>query len=313
MRALQDTDYTRLAAYRHCTERIRDRWPAFRTTRRARLRQGLFDAPVEKIAENIVEDLLTRVLDWPLEDVNLQIGRADMVLSGLGIKRAVLELKRPGTLIWRRAAVDRALVQAHRYAEAQQVGCVAISDGHLLYAEDRVPGGTRQRVLADLDSARAPVQLWWVSVHGIYRPAPPPETGTDRALPDGGHESADAATDGELLHAKYELPARCFAYVGMTQVPHTWKLPYRLADGSPDTKRLPKAIQAILSNYRGARVLIPRESVPDALVRLGRAARELGKLPCQNGGRAADAYAGLHRGLEQLARLPAVGCCSTGG
>ena len=33
-------------------------WPEFASRRRERLQQGLFDAPVEKIAENIVEDLL---------------------------------------------------------------------------------------------------------------------------------------------------------------------------------------------------------------------------------------------------------------
>jgi hypothetical protein len=185
---------------------------------------------------------------------------------------------------------------------------VAISDGNLLYAEDRAPGGPRQRLLVDLDRQAAPVGLWWISVHGIYRPAPLPVTGSGQLLPDGGPAAA-AITGGELLHAKYELPARCFGYVGMTEVPHTWKLPYRRADGSPDTKRLPKAIQAILSNYRGARVLIPRQAVPDVLVRLGRAAGELRKMPCQNDGVTAEAYLSAHQALEQLARIRDVGCC----
>jgi hypothetical protein len=31
----------------------------------------------------------------------------------------------------------------------------------------------------------------------------------------------------------------------------TWKLPYLLETRSPDTKRLPKAIQSLFSNHRG--------------------------------------------------------------
>jgi hypothetical protein len=306
--AIEATEVTQLASYRRCLERMDLAWPGFRDRRRSRLRQGLFDAPVEKIAENIVEDLLTTVLDWSLEDVNFQIGRADIVLSCLGVKRMVLELKRPGSLVWRRSAVEHALCQAYGYADAQHISSVAISDGHLFYAEDRTPGGFHQRVLVDLDQPKPPAGLWWVSVHGIYRPAPPPDSGSP-TLPEGGAEVVDALAAGQLLHAKYLLPASCFGYVGMTQVPHTWKLPYRLADGSPDTKRLPKAIQAILSNYRGARVSIPRESVPDVLVRLGRAAGELHKMPCQNGGHAADAYQEAHHALEQLVRVADVGCC----
>ncbi len=54
--------------------------------------------------------------------------------------------------------------------------------------------------------------------------------------------------------ASYQLPASCFAYVGDPAHPGTWKLPYRLIDGSIDERRLPKAIQAILSNYRGVKV-----------------------------------------------------------
>jgi len=145
----------------------------FAERRRQRLRQGLFDAPVEKVAENIVEDLLTTVLDWSLDDVNLQIGRADIVLSDNGYKRLVLEVKRPGTLIWHRQAIAAALDQALRYASAQNVSAVAVSDGTMLYAADLAAGGTiSDRALAALDTNTPPRDLWWVSVHGIYRPCP---------------------------------------------------------------------------------------------------------------------------------------------
>ncbi len=114
---------------------------------------------------------------------------------------------------------------------------------------------------------------------------------------------------GELLHHKYRLPARCFAYVGSASQPGSWKLPYLLADGSPDLKRLPKAIQAILNNYRGTRVMMPREAVGDVLVRLGKAAAALGRMPCQCPV-TAEAYAEAHQALDQLGRLVDVGCCS---
>lgn len=302
------SSYFGLSSYRHCVERIRGTWPAFAARRSQRLRQGLYDAPVEKVAENILEDLLVDVLDWSLADVNLQIGRADVVLSALGIKRLVLEVKRPGTLTWNRPAVEEALDQARRYATTQRVGAVAVSDGALLYAADVTTSGLRPRVLVALDTGQAPEELWWISVHGIYRPCPVPNVGALAPTADSP-EPAEPASDGAaLLHAKYHLPARCFAYVEAADDPRRWKLPYLTLAGAPDTKRLPKAIQAILSNYRGARVDIPRETVGDVLVRLAVAAAMLRKLPCQCN-RAADAYVEAHLALEQLSRLTDVGCC----
>lgn len=83
---------------------------------------------------------------------------------------------------------------------------------------------------------------------------------------------AEFVENETVLHPKYKLPAQCFAYVGEPANPVTWKLPYLHADGTVDLARLPKAIQAILSNYRGARVTsIPENAIPDVLVRLGRA------------------------------------------
>lgn len=107
------------------------------------------------------------------EEEQTQVGRADVVLSELGIKRLVLEVKRPGSLIWHRRAVESALDQARRYAATQKVGAVAVSDGNLLYAADvDEGGGLRDRVLVALDQEAPPEALWWVSVHGIYRPRP---------------------------------------------------------------------------------------------------------------------------------------------
>ena len=302
-------DHTQLASYRRCVERIEGAWDGFALRRRERLRQGLFDAPVEKIAENILEDLFTAVLDWQLSDVNLQIRRADMILSDLGIKRLVLETKRPGTLAWNRPSVHAALEQARRYAAEQKVGTIAVSDGSMLYAADVHEGGLRDRVLVNLASLEPPLGLWWISAHGIYRTKPQHVSGTETALDGAGVQVAPDPASVTLLHPKYQLPASCFAYIGDASRPTTWKLPYQLADGTVDLKRLPKAIQAILSNYRGAKVTIPREATGDVLVRLARAAASLGKLPCQ-ASPAADAYVEAHQALDQLDRLPDVGCCA---
>jgi hypothetical protein len=94
----------------------------------------------------------------------------------------------------------------------------------------------------------------------------------------------------------------CFAYVSNASKPSTWKLPYRNADGSIDVKRLPNAIQAILSNYRGTKVSgIPEKDIPDTLVRLARAAAQLGKMPGQYG-EAAPIYEQLADVLDQMDR-----------
>jgi hypothetical protein len=75
-----------------------------------------------------------------------------MVLSKLGIKHLVVEVKRPGSLAWHRHAVEPALCQAMRYAAEQKVGAVAVSDGRMLYAADVVHGGLRNRLFVDLEA-----------------------------------------------------------------------------------------------------------------------------------------------------------------
>ena len=116
--------------------------------------------------------------------------------------------------------------------------------------------------------------LWWLSVDGIYRPREDSGEACSRLLPtitDDAPASPSMAAD--LVHPKYKLPVTCFAYVGSAAEPKTWRLPYLLADGTPDLARLPKAIQAILSNYRGARLSsVPEPAIPEVLVTLGRTA-----------------------------------------
>jgi hypothetical protein len=295
-----------LASYRRCCDAIRCNWPAFLQKRASRLKeQERFGTAAEKVAENILEDLFTGVLDWSVSDVNHQVEHADLLLTRLGIKYLVIEAKRPGALAWNRRAVEAALGQVVRYADEQRVRCVSVSDGFMLYAADIKHGGLQDRVFASLETAEPQETLWWLSVHGIYRPREDVQDAALRLLPEIAlEESVDAASGDEaLLHPKYGIPAHCFGYVGDASNPRTWKLPYCLADGRIDTKRLPKAIQAILSNYRGTKVSgIPEKAVPDVLVRLARAAKQLGKMPDRQG-EAVSAYEQLAGVLEQLGRL----------
>lgn len=298
-------EHEQLASYRRCTERIGAGWERFQALRLERLRErDRFGHAAERATECIVEDLFTTVLDWAAGDLNHQVGYADLMLTRLGIKHLILEAKRPGGLAWHQRAVQRALDQSCRYAAEQKVRCVAVSDGSMLYAADVVHGGLRDRVFCSLEQPEPPEALWWLSVDGIYRE--PILGGAGLLLPaDSGalERTPQAELADGLLHPKYGLPAACFAYVGDASDPRTWHLPYLKADGTVDARRLPKAVQAILTNYRGAHVSsIPEEAIPDVLVRLAQAARSVGKLPDQTP-EPAPAYVSLVAALEQLGRV----------
>jgi hypothetical protein len=300
-RTTTTTAVEKLASYQHCIQRIQARWPAFLEKRLQRLKQQeRHGAASEKVAENIVEDLFTEVLDWELGDLNNQMEYADIVLTKAGIKYLLVETKRPGALAWHQHAVERALAQAMRYAAEQKVKCIAISDGAMLYAANFQHGGIEDRIFVSLADLAAPLDLWWLSVHGIYRPCSIAPSAQSHLLPQEAVPDVADEAGGQLLHPKYQLPVSCFAYVGNPAQPDTWKLPYRLADGSIDEKRLPKAIQAILSNYRGAKVSsIPEQAIPAVLARLASGAESLGKMPHQRAD-TADVYRQLASALEQL-------------
>jgi hypothetical protein len=296
------TTHEKLASYHHCIQRLQARWPAFLDKRLQRLKQQVrHGVASEKVAENIVEDLFTEVLDWEIGDLNNQLDYADMVLTKSGIKYLLIETKRPGALAWNQRAVEKALEQAVRYAAEQKVKCIAISDGIMLYAANFQHGGLQDRIFVSLSNATAPCDLWWISVHGIYRPCSSDHSSHSRMLPQEQTSETALSEVGEaLLHPKYHLTASCFAYVGNPGQPATWKLPYRLSDGSIDEKRLPKAIQAILSNYRGAKISsIPEQDIPAVLVRLAEGVEGIGKMPHQKAD-TADVYRQLADVLEQI-------------
>lgn len=296
---------THLASHRHCTERIYSAWPAFLSKREQRLeQQRRLGTAHEKVAENILEDLFTTVLDWPLSNFNNQVDFADIVLTDHGIKWLIVEVKRPDSLAWNRRAVQSALDQALRYAAEQKVRTIAVSDGEMLYAANIADGGLEDRVFVRLCNPEPPLALWWLSVQGIWRDVDSGEGAALRFLPEEPVGSAATAGCGSpsdtLLHPKYKLPAQCFAYVGNYAKVTTWKLPYLLADGTIDAKRLPKAVQCILSNYRGAKVGgIPEEAIPAILGRLAQAARHAGHMPPE-AYNPAPVYRQLSVALEQI-------------
>lgn len=294
-----------LASYQRCTERIDGGWQWFRAQRLERLREReRFGHAAERATEAIVEDLFTGLLDWSIGDLNHQVGYADILLSRLGIKYLIVEAKRPGALAWNQAGVDTALAQARRYAAEQKVRCVAVTDGVMLYAADVLHGGLSARVFCSLEDAQPQLGLWWLSIDGIYRPCGsvaaavlplPPDASPERI---GGVDGVD-----QLLHPKYRLPARCFAYVGDAADVHSWHLPYLNSDGTVNGRRLPGAVLSILANYRGGHLTsVPECDVPDVLVRLASAAASLGKLPHQTTD-PAPVYLKLVDALDQLNRL----------
>lgn len=296
-----------LATYRHFLEKCCADWLAFLDKRKERLAQWERQGRIaEKVAENILEDLLTAVLDWGIADLNYQVDYADVVITHFGIKRLLLETKRPAALAWHRRAVEEALAQARCYATEQKVDVVAVSDGIMFYAANVENGGLKDRLCVSLSQEAFPEELWWISRDGIYRPRPGPFTISPAVLPATPPEPTDAVllpSADALLHPRYRLPAACFAYVGQADRPTSWKLPYRKADGLVDENRLPKAIQCILSNYRGARVsAIPEKAIPVVLVRLAKAALEVGKLPHQLPSTAAI-YQQLAKVLDNIGRF----------
>ncbi len=282
-----------LARQRQCVQRIQLSWPAFQESRQGHLRaHAVAQTPSEKTAENILCDLFTTVLDWTTEQVRLQENRVDILLTRLGMKYLIVEAKRPGSFDGP-GSVAKALRQAQGYAEECNVDKIAVSDGCLLEAYDLTPTGLRPRLSVHLADPEPPEALWWLSTRGIYRAG------------EGQVPYRQPVGDDDLLHPKYRLPVGCFAYVGHPDRPATWKLPYLRADGTVDDRRLPKAVQAVLRDYRGEQVRIPEECVPDVLVNLARAAVRQGRMPYQDPTPAAI-YVALREALVQLGRYDQV-------
>lgn len=180
-----------LASARLCVARIHERWGSFQDARRRHLGGVCADGTLaEKVAENILCELFTGVLDWTTEQVRLQEQRVDITLSRGGLKYLIVEAKRPGSFDGR-GSILRALVQARGYAMELKVSRVAVSDGCVFEAYDLVPKGLRPRAIVHLADREPAEELWWLSTRGIYRK--PPATATVA--------NSDLAGD-TLLHPK---------------------------------------------------------------------------------------------------------------
>lgn len=268
----------------------KEKWVQFLERRQKRLLQlNRPEGGAEKITEGILEDLFSMVLNWSISDLNWQMGRCDLVLTQMGIKYLLLEAKYPNHFS-SKSNREKALNQVLGYAKEQKVKKIAVSDGYmLLIAELDEQGAIEKYLEISLDAPDFSEELWFLSIHGIYRSIP---RKTDIAYP-------RFQNDG-LLHHKYELPIDCFAYVGDKDDTKTWKLPYLLEDSSVDVKRLSKAIGAVISNYRGAKVEgIPEKAIPSVLRALEKAARQMRKMPDQDP-KASDIYKKLADILVQF-------------
>lgn len=282
-----------LASARRSVARIHDRWASFQESRQRHLSGvSLGHTPAEKVAENILCELFTGVLDWTTEQVRLQEQRVDLMLTRGGLKYLIVEVKRPGSFDGR-GSILRALSQARGYATELMVDKVAVSDGCIFEAYDVTADGLRPRATVHLAGSEPAEDLWWLSTRGIYRTPP-------AAALIGNGELAD---DG-VRHPKYDLPAWCFAHVGDPARPATWKLPYLLDDGSVDARRLPKAIGAVIRDYRDRQVQgLSEEHTGQVLVRLAGAAVRIGRMPHQDP-TPAETYVAL---LDHLRRIRRVG------
>jgi len=290
-------------------ERVHASWTRFveKLAERKARQERSSEAPEESV-EGVLEDLFVNVLDWSPSDVHRLEGEEGLLVSRSGAGGLIVAVRRPGALIWYRRTVEAALQQVRRQADEKGVKSIAVSDGVMLYAADIEDDQLRDRVFVYLGSSAPQTDLRWLSVHGLSRPRTGGQGVAPRLLPEMASTSASrtSAHGGLISHPRYGLPARCFAYVGNAEHPDTWKLPYLLADGRVDAKRLPKAIQSIVSNYRGERVRsIPASEIPDVLVRLARAAAALGKLPHQSR-RPVQTYQRLAEALAELGRLDEV-------
>lgn len=173
------------------------------------------------------------MLDWEKCDLKYQTGYSDIILSKLSYKYLVLEAKKPGSF-GQQADMDEAIAQARRYADQQNIPCIAVSDGKYLYVADCCNGGLKDRLFIDLSASAPPAEaLWRLSVYGINRSYD--ESITTVLVPKAVEhlEQASLNIADVMLHPKYKLPVQCFAYAPHAHLPKTWKLPYRLSCGKP--------------------------------------------------------------------------------
>ncbi len=292
------------AKYKKFIERLNTNWSLFIQKRKALLsQQERFGKAPEKITENIIFHLFTEVLDWDIKDINYQIDYADIEITKLGVKRILIEAKRPGGISWNMKQIEKHIAQALRYAYKQKVSIIGISDGNKLYMLNVKGGLTEPRIFISLDEDLPHEDLYYISVNGVDK-----EKNINIDFKNskkevlGKYDSTDTNSD-ELLNKQYKLPARCFAYVGDPNNPYTWKLPYLSLDGSVNVARLPGAIGCVVTNFRGLQVkTIPEKEIPQVIIKLAKATKSVGKLNPDNP-KMANCYKQLYNAVDQMGGL----------
>jgi hypothetical protein len=284
-------------------DNLHSNWPLFVAKRKDLLIQKeRFGSVPEKISENILHALFTEVLDWDIKDVNYQVGYADMEITKLGIKRIVIEAKRPGGISWTESHIAKHIEQALRYAFTQKVNTIAISDGNKLYVLNVDGGSITPRIFIHLDAEEPHEDLYYISVNGVDK-----NKNINIDFKDNKKENLikdlEQEINDELLNPQYKLPSWCFAYVGDPNKSTTWKLPYLLLDGSVNIKRLPSAVCCVVTNHRGVQVKgIPEKDIPNVILKLAKAAKSVGKLDPENP-KMANCYRQLYNAIVQFGYL----------
>ena len=250
----------------------------------------------EKVTENILGALFTKVLGWPTRDLYWQFGFADLLIASGQCKHMVLETKKPGKFA-RVSEVYKALRQVYRYATEQGVEQAAITDGFLFFQMVLDSGVWVPRLAFRMDSPDTPAEpLRLLTPSGIHKKGPRGIGGPILSRLGFGSVAAELP-EGVSRHPQYALPAHCFAFVGEYGNPRTWRFPYRHPDGSPDEVRLPRAIYAAITGWR--RGTLPAEAVAGIVARLSRAVWETGKGPAP-GIQTAPVYHALAEFARQL-------------
>lgn len=165
------------------------------------------------------------------------------------------------------------LRQAARYAHRHRTPHLMAFDGQTLalgrLSEERV---ILCNLIVNLEKNQPPEELFFFTQYGLFH-SPECVLFSVPFVP-----SLDEAL--RKTHHGVALPYTCFAYVGDLRNKQTWKMPYREADGSVDTKRIGHAVNYLLSpgGYRGQKAdnhVIPVAATTLVALRLARAYKEL--------------------------------------
>lgn len=232
----------------------------------------------EKDIEIIFHSLAEGPLGYEIEQLSTQREYADYALVDRGLKLAIVEIKsfRAFASKQEQSQLESALIQAARYAHRHRTPHLMAFDGVILtLAElEGVQDVIKVHIQVNIEADEPPGNLFYFTHYGLFC-HPTEELLT---LP------YDADEDAELkkTHHGVKLHYSCFAHVGDIRDKGTWRAPYRNPDGSVDVKRLPHAVNYLLSpsGHRGkqaSRQRIPEAATPLVALRLAKAYKEIGK------------------------------------